>query len=108
MHWPLPSSAVLVSLSLSLSLSLSHTHTHTHTRLCLRAQECTFEPELIAAFKAAKGRALEAALHGSARSSEDIPPTFDHGAADSHQVHFALSLTAQKARKPLWWICSYK
>ena len=28
-------------------------------------QECTFEPELIAAFKAAKGRALEAAMHAS-------------------------------------------
>ena len=28
-------------------------------------QECTFEPELVAAYKAAKGRALEAAMQSS-------------------------------------------
>ena len=52
-------------------------------------QECTFEPELIAAFKAAKGRALEAALHGSSDPGAQSSITGDQHAGPG-QVGLAL------------------
>ena len=48
-------------------------------------QECTFEPELIAAFKAAKGRALEAAMQSS-HASRSMLSSSQASLQNSHQL----------------------